>query len=144
MSDGTVTDEKYPRSGILNSRDACDRCGDGKYPRSLIRYSRFAEGQFCHSCYQAVRRAALHCEPVPMLCASCGQSFTPIRSDARYCSARCRQRAHRSQTAVAIKCSLVSAKELRENAQELRVGVSETGQKYNEALRTKSDSLRLT
>jgi hypothetical protein len=113
MSDGTVADDKepcarlsnnrdaehkeYPGARIFDGRDACTRCGDGKHPRSLIRYSRFAEGQFCYTCYQAVRRAALHCEPVPMLCACCGQSFTPTRSDARYCSARCRQRAHRSQ-----------------------------------------------
>jgi hypothetical protein len=30
-----------------------------------------------------------------MSCAKCGESFKPTRSDARFCSDRCRQRAHR-------------------------------------------------
>jgi hypothetical protein len=32
-------------------------------------------------------------------CASCGASFTPRRSSARFCSTRCRTAAHRSSTA---------------------------------------------
>jgi hypothetical protein len=30
-----------------------------------------------------------------IVCASCGKEFRPTRSDARYCSNRCRQQAHR-------------------------------------------------
>ena len=36
--------------------------------------------------------------PESRVCAQCGQTFTPTRSDARYCSGTCRQRAHRAQT----------------------------------------------
>lgn len=32
-------------------------------------------------------------------CATCAQSFTPPRSDGRYCSAACRQKAYRRRTA---------------------------------------------
>jgi hypothetical protein len=32
----------------------------------------------------------------PTACAHCGEQFTPKRSDARYCSARCRVAAHRA------------------------------------------------
>jgi hypothetical protein len=90
-----VTDEKEPRSRFFNSRDACVRCGEWQYPLSLIRYSRFGDTPLCHTCYQAARRAALHCDPAPISCAACGQAFTPTRSDARCCSAACRQRLHR-------------------------------------------------
>jgi hypothetical protein len=30
-------------------------------------------------------------------CAQCGRKFGPVRSDARYCSNRCRQAAHRQR-----------------------------------------------
>ena len=32
-------------------------------------------------------------------CASCGETFTPPRSDGRYCAAACRQRAFRARRA---------------------------------------------
>jgi hypothetical protein len=36
----------------------------------------------------------------PTCCVSCGASFVPHRSTARFCSPRCRTAAHRSSTAV--------------------------------------------
>lgn len=33
----------------------------------------------------------------PMPCAHCGEDFTPKRSDARYCSGKCRVAAHRAR-----------------------------------------------
>jgi hypothetical protein len=33
---------------------------------------------------------------MPFACAHCGEPFTPARSDARYCSGRCRVAAHRA------------------------------------------------
>jgi hypothetical protein len=38
-----------------------------------------------------------------MNCISCGNSFNATRSDARYCSGRCRVRAHRRKLPVATK-----------------------------------------
>jgi hypothetical protein len=40
--------------------------------------------------YNARRRKS-----APTSCAGCGETFTPKRSDARYCSAACKQRAYR-------------------------------------------------
>ena len=37
-------------------------------------------------------------EIVAFVCANCGDEFTPARSDARYCSTRCRVAAHRRTT----------------------------------------------
>lgn len=34
--------------------------------------------------------------PEPRACQRCGETFTPTRSDARFCSARCRVAAHRA------------------------------------------------
>lgn len=39
--------------------------------------------------------AALPPDPTERTCAGCGLPFRPARSDARTCSARCRQAAHR-------------------------------------------------
>ena len=48
----------------------------------------------CSACYQRARRAAKRHKQ--RFCQACGLAFATIRADARYCSARCRQRAHRS------------------------------------------------
>ena len=40
----------------------------------------------------------VHLERAPQhVCQQCGRSFRAERKDARYCSPRCRQRAHRSK-----------------------------------------------
>jgi len=41
-------------------------------------------------------------------CIECGESFTPTRSDARFCSANCRVKAHRSATAQNLDAKLVN------------------------------------
>lgn len=105
MDDTTnVTDKKEPRARFFHSRDMdtrpkfyCARCGDR--PRLCISFTRtplVAEGPVCHTCYQRAWRANRRREPEPIACASCGESFKPARSDARFCSDRCRQRAHRA------------------------------------------------
>ena len=38
-------------------------------------------------------------EPNPRDCDQCGDPFTPIRADARYCSPACRQKAYRAPKA---------------------------------------------
>jgi hypothetical protein len=43
---------------------------------------------------------AVRVESRASLCAQCGKPYRPQRSDSRYCSDTCRQRAHRSRLAV--------------------------------------------
>jgi hypothetical protein len=55
---------------------------------------------FCSEvCYQKHRNLMRRHEPHELECQVCGESFTAKRSDARYCSARCRMRAHRQRGA---------------------------------------------
>jgi hypothetical protein len=50
----------------------------------------------CNACYQReLRREKQNARPI-IPCAVCGKYFKPKRSGARYCSDRCRQRAHRA------------------------------------------------
>jgi hypothetical protein len=44
-------------------------------------------------------RNGLHC------CETCGESFTPTRSDGRYCSGACRQKAYRRRTQSRIRAN---------------------------------------
>ena len=55
----------------------------------------------CVRCYDkrdAERRRAKRRRPPPnqRACAQCGETFSPARSDARFCSTRCRVAAHRA------------------------------------------------
>jgi hypothetical protein len=56
-------------------------------------------------------------------CASCGASFTPVRSSARFCSARCRTAAHRSSTAA---CNTTTAHRNARSAIKSPPGIAET------------------
>ena len=56
-----------------------------------------AFGGMCGACYQRKRRASKWRAPVDRTCQHCGVTFTPSRSDARYCSHKCRQHAHRTR-----------------------------------------------
>jgi hypothetical protein len=50
-------------------------------------------------------------------CAKCGEMFEPTRSDAEFCSPRCRQKAYRKRKAVTVKdFSEVSEKSVSRNA----------------------------
>jgi predicted nucleic acid-binding Zn ribbon protein len=48
------------------------------------------------SCYRELRNQRRRVQHTERPCAECGEPFTPARSDARTCSDRCRQRAHRA------------------------------------------------
>jgi hypothetical protein len=56
-------------------------------------------------------------------CASCGASFTPRRSSARFCSTRCRTAAHRSSTAA---CNATTARRKARSAIKSPPGIPET------------------
>jgi hypothetical protein len=49
-------------------------------------------------CKAEVRRPESREPKKPIKCAECGERFTPQRSTARYCSARCRVAAHLAAT----------------------------------------------
>jgi hypothetical protein len=53
----------------------------------------------CKAEVQRQRRAEARKPKKPIRCAQCNERFTPRRSTARYCSARCRVAAHRAQEA---------------------------------------------
>jgi hypothetical protein len=54
----------------------------------------------CGACYQRAHRRAKREARALIPCAGCGNSFKPARTDARYCSAACRQRAYRERQSV--------------------------------------------
>jgi hypothetical protein len=56
-------------------------------------------------------------------CASCGASFTPRRSSARFCSTRCRTAAHRSSTAA---CNAITARRKARSAIKSAPGIVAT------------------
>jgi hypothetical protein len=47
-------------------------------------------------------------------CDQCGEAFTPTRSDARYCSSPCRQRAYRRRQATDVGAQIRLTAEMRE------------------------------
>jgi hypothetical protein len=59
-----------------------------------VRSEAYEKQRVCGACYQRGRRAAKRHKQ--RFCQACGLGFVATRADARYCSARCRQRAHRS------------------------------------------------
>jgi hypothetical protein len=104
-----VTDRQGEFEPSLDSRYAedwfCVKCGKRHLPfrkecgnfRRCLECDRealdFARG-LCTACYQrALRREKREAKQM-IPCAWCGDCFNPTRSDAQYCSDRCRQRAH--------------------------------------------------
>lgn len=85
----------------------CTRCGELKPASDFNRDTRYANGLhcWCRDCYRAyhraynANRAPRRPKASPLTCAACGNRFTPRRSDARYCSRRCKQRAERERFA---------------------------------------------
>jgi hypothetical protein len=72
---------------------------DGRWPEPAFWWCR--HGQHVVTERKACHKIG-HPEPKPELdrtrsCERCGEEFTPKRSDARYCSVRCRVAAHREK-----------------------------------------------
>jgi hypothetical protein len=69
------------------------RTGRDGYPYRLRRAG------YCSACADDARRAEAQATRLAAragtVCATCGGTFTPPRTDARYCSSPCRQRAYR-------------------------------------------------
>lgn len=76
--------------------DDCIRCGKRTH-RNNFRRRRYCSDA-CVASARNERRDRTH-DRVPRPCDTCGDTFTPPRSDGRYCSAACRQKAYRARRA---------------------------------------------
>jgi len=107
----TVTDKRGCFGVSSNNRYRgwdCPECGKWHLPfhTKCGRYRRciecdaetldFARDR-CLACYQRLRRREKQKTRPMILCTSCNGHFRPKRSDARYCSGRCRQQAYRGR-----------------------------------------------
>ena len=88
--------------GTFSSRNVCAGCGGERLnvfgkPYKVGRTRRWP--RLCDSCAMesenARRREERRVARAGRVCPVCGVAFDPPRSDARYCSAACRQRAYR-------------------------------------------------
>jgi hypothetical protein len=81
----------------------CERCGRmviGNGNRSRWEDQHVACSDKCRrAVYSAIHRAKHRRAPEPLICASCSTLFTPKRSDARFCSKSCKQKAFRRRIA---------------------------------------------
>jgi hypothetical protein len=91
-------------SSTVGRRVQCRQCAGDYYV--LWATSRNLYRNVCGPCKLArkrrenlsyMRRLRAEQRPEPEPCARCGESFTPPRSDARYCSPACRQAAYRER-----------------------------------------------
>jgi putative metallohydrolase (TIGR04338 family) len=71
----------------------CDRCGR---KLSAIHRGRFCSDE-CRTGWHNERRHERLAQAWVRVCVVCGTEFESHRNDARYCSGRCRQRAHRQR-----------------------------------------------
>jgi hypothetical protein len=73
----------------------CDYCDACKTEWNKRKQQEFEQRTAKQRASYARRRARAVSRRPPKLCASCGKEFKSKRSDARFCSSRCRQRARR-------------------------------------------------
>ena len=86
------------RLGLSPYSLACEGCGTGLWHGERFG-GRYAIAVYCHTCYQRLwrqKQRKLHPRHKQRTCVRCGTEFTATRVDAKYCSAACRQRAHRA------------------------------------------------
>jgi hypothetical protein len=90
----TEAKPRYPCADCADAvpRDYCDACR-AEWEKLQEKAAESARASWRHN-YARRRQWALIRRPKPV-CAGCGKKFESKRNDARYCSARCRQKAHR-------------------------------------------------
>ncbi len=87
------TDQRYERWRI------CEHCGKGFSVRRREQSRRYCGGE----CVRLARIARAAEKRGTRTCTTCGEDFTPKRSDSTYCSGKCRQKAYR-QRGSAVAC----------------------------------------
>jgi len=70
----------------------CDACGT----EAQVARQRHGRGFECFACFER-RVTASERVGRRIACTGCGREFAPSRSDARWCSSACRQRAYRQR-----------------------------------------------
>jgi hypothetical protein len=89
--------EQYLADGVPLETE-CEVCGRRVKPPRWIRRRDGGKVFYCsEECAGGADAIARRIEPTPRACAVCGETFTPARSDARYCSGACRQDAYRKR-----------------------------------------------
>jgi hypothetical protein len=77
----------------------CERCGRPVIYDRRQRLKHVVCSRECRlAVYRAIETAKCRSRVKPQPCALCGASFQPKRSDARYCSVACKQKAFRRRT----------------------------------------------
>jgi len=91
---GRCAADRGDAAGLLRPCASCGRLVGGRPKRCR------GHAVCCERCrwqlVSALRRE--HRAARRYVCASCGHEFRPTRADMRFCSGRCRQRAHRQRT----------------------------------------------
>jgi predicted nucleic acid-binding Zn ribbon protein len=72
----------------------CEQCGEPVYVERGPILKRIFCGEPCRNAFYNARRQRKASES--LVCVQCGETFAAKRSDARYCSAKCRQQARRA------------------------------------------------
>ena len=88
---------KKPRYNLPPFNLACEGCGTGLWCGERFG-GRYAPAVWCHTCYQRLwreKQRKLHLRHKQCTCVTCGIEFTTTRTDAKFCSNACRQKAHR-------------------------------------------------
>jgi hypothetical protein len=79
---------------------ACETCGRPlQTGRGILRRYRLCSTRCASSFHARARRLRIAAEREPRTCLTCGERFDHGRSDIRYCSSTCRQRAYRERRA---------------------------------------------
>jgi len=82
--------------GWSNFVRCCDCCGTPyETPREAVKYCPKCGSGGAQKVQAAKRKAERQAALTPRPCQHCGNTFSPKRSDARYCSAKCRVYANR-------------------------------------------------
>lgn len=106
-----VTDGNAGTSDIFSRNEwvpvPCERCNDERLDITGRPYYKHHRGNWPGHCWPCARDAQLEANRAARLqarsdlvCETCGASFTPGRSDGRYCGDACRQRAYRQRRQV--------------------------------------------
>ena len=77
-------------------RKSCRSCEEEFYGPGSDWDAPFYCSVACKTAARRQERARVREPKKPIKCAECGERFTPKRSTARFCSARCRVAAHRA------------------------------------------------
>jgi hypothetical protein len=89
--------EKFLADGVP-LETACEVCGRRVKPPRWVKRRDGGKVFFCsEGCAGGADAIARRVEPTERECVVCSERFTPARSDARYCSAACRQDAYRKR-----------------------------------------------